>query len=57
MRIAHDEHGLAAVEGGNCTHCRIGLTQQQLGDLSNENFACCKNCGRAQYLVRASTAA
>lgn len=46
--------GLAAVEGGNCTHCRIGLTQQQLGDLSNENFACCKNCGRAQYLVRAT---
>ncbi len=44
--------GLAAVENGNCTHCRIGLTQQQMGDLSNENFACCKNCGRAQYLVR-----
>ena len=45
--------GLAAVVNATCTHCRIGLTQQQMGDLSNENFACCKNCGRAQYLVRA----
>ena len=49
---AHGADAFAAVENQNCTHCRVGITQQGLADLKAGNeFICCRNCGRAQYMA------
>jgi predicted nucleic acid-binding Zn-ribbon protein len=49
---AHGADAFAAVENQTCTHCRVGITTQGLADLRQGNeFICCRNCGRAQYLA------
>jgi uncharacterized protein len=49
---AHGADAFAAVENQTCTHCRVGITQQGLADLRAGNeFICCRNCGRAQYMA------
>lgn len=48
---AHGADALAAVEGQSCSHCRVGVTQQQLADLLRASeFNTCRNCGRLLYL-------
>jgi uncharacterized protein len=49
---AHGADAFAAVENQTCTHCRVGITTQGLADLRQGNeFICCRNCGRAQYMA------
>lgn len=49
---AHGADALAAVENQSCSHCRVGVTAQNLADLVNKSeFICCRNCGRGMYLV------
>lgn len=49
---AHGADAFAPVENQTCAHCRVGITQQGLADLRQGNqFICCRNCGRAQYLA------
>jgi len=49
---AHGADAFVAVENQTCTHCRVGITTQGLADLRAGNeFICCRNCGRAQYMA------
>ncbi|HEX3148147.1 MAG TPA: hypothetical protein VHR66_08680 [Gemmataceae bacterium] len=49
---AHGADAFAPVENQTCLHCRVGITTQGLADLRQGNeFICCRNCGRAQYLA------
>jgi uncharacterized protein len=49
---AYGADAFAAVENQICTQCRVGITTQGLADLRQGNeFICCRNCGRAQYLA------
>jgi predicted nucleic acid-binding Zn-ribbon protein len=48
---AHGADALAVVENQSCTHCRVGVTQQQMSDLLKATeFHTCRNCGRLLYL-------
>jgi predicted nucleic acid-binding Zn-ribbon protein len=48
---AHGADALAAVENQSCSHCRVGITAQNLADFHKEaGFICCRNCGRALYV-------
>lgn len=49
---AHGADALAPVENQSCTHCRVGVTAQNLADLvSKSELICCRNCGRGLYLA------
>jgi predicted nucleic acid-binding Zn-ribbon protein len=49
---AHGADSLAGVENQSCSHCRVGVTAQNLADLVGKSeFICCRNCGRGLYLV------
>lgn len=49
---AYGADAFAPVESQICTQCRVGITTQGLADLRHGNeFICCRNCGRAQYLA------
>jgi uncharacterized protein len=49
---AYGADAFAPVENQTCVHCRVGITQQTLADLRAGNeFICCRNCGRVQYLA------
>jgi predicted nucleic acid-binding Zn-ribbon protein len=48
---AHGADALAVVENQTCTHCRLGVTQQQMSDLlKSTEFHTCRTCGRLLYL-------
>jgi uncharacterized protein len=48
---AHGAEALAAVENQSCSHCRVGVTQQQMADLRQATeFHTCRNCGRLMYV-------
>jgi predicted nucleic acid-binding Zn-ribbon protein len=48
---AHGADALAAVDSTSCSHCRVGITQQQMADLrAATEFHTCRNCGRLLYI-------
>ena len=41
---------LSGVQGRICSACYTEITSQMAGDLKQENYVVCKNCGRILYL-------
>ncbi len=41
---------LASIEGGCCTYCRTGASQQQIINLGRDHFVTCTSCYRGLYL-------
>ena len=52
MRLiaAKGADALAGVQGRNCTACYTEITSQMSGDLKQDAYVICKNCGRILYL-------
>jgi predicted nucleic acid-binding Zn-ribbon protein len=47
---AHGADAMAVVKDRACSHCRTGITQQQVNDLTAGHAVSCKSCGRLLYL-------
>lgn len=50
---AYGADAMAAVEGGVCTNCYVGLTTQTQVSLRSGKFIFCSTCGRLLYLPMA----
>jgi predicted nucleic acid-binding Zn-ribbon protein len=47
---AHGADAMAVVKDNACSHCRTGITQQMMNDLTAGRSIACRSCGRLLYL-------
>jgi uncharacterized protein len=51
LTAAHDDDGMAAVQGKTCVGCATEMTSQMQNDLLSGRLVLCKSCGRILYLT------